>query len=246
MAITMVSNVLGTVVPIREIALMAKRYGATVVVDAAQAAGHIPIRIKELGPIDFLVFSAHKMFGPTGVGVLWAREELLEKMPPVQWGGDMIAEVRDDSTTCNQLPWKFEAGTPNIAGVIGLGATIDFINLWNLENLHSVEQNLTESALVSLHALNGIKIFGPLESKDRIGIFSFSMEFVHPHDLVSFLDLEGIAIRVGHLCAQPLLTKNGYTGINRLSLAAYNTSDELVFLFEKMAQAQKYFSKRGV
>lgn len=242
LALTYQSNVLGTVNPIAEIAHMAKEAGAIVVVDAAQAVPSRPIRIESLGPIDFLAFSAHKMCGPTGVGVLWGRKELLETMSLYHYGGDMILQVKDQVTTWNELPWRFEAGTPHIEGVIALGAAIDYLSSIGMDAIEEHERKLTEKALALLKEIPGLQIFGPPTAEDRGPAISFVLEGVHPHDLATFLDQSGIAVRAGHHCAQPLLAPLGISATTRASFYFYNTLEEVDLLVKALKDAKEYFS----
>lgn len=243
LAVTLMSNVLGTINPIREIAERAKKKGAVVVVDAAQAAAQIPIRISELGPIDFLAFSSHKVCGPTGVGVLWGRETLLKEMRPWQYGGDMILRVQDQDTTWNQLPWKFEAGTPNIAGIIAFGTAIDYLESIGMDTIRAHEKSLAEYALTQMQTVPGLKIVGPRTLENRGSTVSFVLEGVHPHDLATFLDMDGIATRAGHHCAQPLMSKLGIVATSRASFLFYNTQSEIDIFVESLKKAQKYFGR---
>jgi cysteine desulfurase/selenocysteine lyase len=207
------------------------------------------VKLAELGEIDFLAFSGHKLFGPTGIGVLWMREEVAStEMDPYQTGGDMISQVGDETTTWNELPWRFEAGTPNVAGVVGLGAAIEFVEEIGLNRVERFEAELTEQALKTLGTVPGLKIIGPLTTRARGSVLSFTLEGVHPHDLATYLDVEGIAIRAGHLCAQPLMRRLGVVAVNRASFALYNTPEEIELLALSLKAAQAYFSrgKKGV
>jgi cysteine desulfurase/selenocysteine lyase len=249
LAVTLMSNVTGVINPMREIARIARTYGARVAVDAAQAISHIPVKLEDLGEIDFLAFSGHKLFGPTGIGVLWVREEVaFHEMDPYQTGGDMIAQVGDEETTWNELPWRFEAGTPNVAGVVGLGAAIEFVEEIGLSRVEQYEAEITEQAIGALQSIGGVKIVGPVDTRARGSVLSFTLEGVHPHDLATYLDVEGIAIRAGHLCAQPLMRRLGVVAVNRASFALYNTPEEVALLAKALRGAQTYFSrgKRGV
>ncbi|MDZ4243681.1 MAG: SufS family cysteine desulfurase, partial [Candidatus Doudnabacteria bacterium] len=202
-ALTHISNVLGTVNPVEKIIKAAHKKGAMVLIDGAQAGGHISVDVQKLGA-DFYVLSGHKMYGPTGVGVLYGRKEILENMPPYQSGGHMIRSVDWQNSTWNDLPWKLEAGTANIADVIGLGAAIDFINKVGLRAVKNHELRIMNYVLRELGKISGIEIYGPESGKDRIGVISFNAAGVPPHDLASILDQRGIAIRTGHHCAMPL------------------------------------------
>ena len=241
LAVTAMSNVLGTINPIRDIAKLAKSYGAVVVVDAAQAMAHLNRKIADFGDIDFLAFSAHKMCGPTGIGILWGRKELLQKMPPYQYGGDMILQVTDELTTWNELPWKFEAGTPNYADAIAFGAALDYLEDVGLAQIEAHEASLIQYGRSLLSQIPGVKVLAPENSKAHGGVLSFTVAKVHPHDLATFLDAEGIAIRAGHHCAQPLMKKLGLAATNRASVSFYNTKDELGVLATQVQRAQEYF-----
>ncbi len=235
------SNVLGTINPVGEIVAEAKRIGAVTVIDAAQAAPHMPINVQELG-CDFLAVSGHKMLGPTGIGFLYGRRELLEAMHPFLHGGDMISTVTTESVTFNELPWKFEAGTPNIAGGIGLGAAIDYLSALGLENIYAHEQKILEYALAKLSQIAGLEIYGPKETKDRLAVISFNLEGVHPHDVAGVLDEAGIAVRSGHHCAQPLMSRLGMDNTARASFYIYNSEDDVDALVEALRTVQKLFA----
>lgn len=243
-AFTMMSNVLGTVNPVREMATLAKKAGALVFIDGAQGVVHLDFKISDLGPIDFLAFSAHKMCGPTGVGVLWARSEVLWAMQPYRYGGDMIAKVDDGTCTWNELPWKFEAGTPHIEGVIGFGAALDYLLALGRGNIAAHEKILTAYALKRLGAIEGLRIIGPATAESRGAVISFLVDGVHPHDLATFLDMEGIATRAGHHCAQPLMRAYGEAATIRASFYIYNTTDDVDRLAEAIIKAQDYFRVR--
>lgn len=245
LAITLMSNVLGTINPIREISLMAKEAGALVVVDGAQGVGHLPVNIGDLGHIDFFAFSSHKMCGPTGVGVLWGKEEVLDKMPPYQYGGDMILSVEDQLTRWNELPWKFEAGTPNIADVIAFGAAIDYLFDLDRAKIHAYETELTQKALDRLLRVPGLKILGPHTVEQRGAAVSFTLPQIHPHDLATYLDHQGIAVRAGHHCAQPLLKKLGVVASTRASFYFYNLPEEIDRLGTALEGALEYFGVKA-
>jgi cysteine desulfurase/selenocysteine lyase len=237
-AVSHVSNVLGTINPIAEIARQAHERGALVIVDGAQALAHLAVDVQALG-CDFYAFSAHKMFGPPGVGVLWGRAALLESMPPWQGGGDMVLEVRLDRATYQEPPHRFEAGTPNIAGVVGLGAAVDHREAL----LHAVtphEHELCARAMQAIGAVPGVKILGT--AAERIAIVSLTVDGVHPHDVAQVLDHEGIAVRAGHHCAQPLMTRFGVAGTVRASFAYYNTLDEIDALVRGLSAAREAFA----
>ena len=238
---SMMSNVVGILNPIQELSKMAKRYGALVVVDAAQGVAHTGINIRELPDVDFIAFSAHKMLGPSGVGVLWGRKSVLEKMSPYQYGGDMILVVKDDETTWNELPYKFEAGTPIIAGVIAFGVAIDYLQKVGMGAIRNYEEGLTQYALGQLREVSGLKVLGGFDQPNRGGVMSFTLQGVHPHDLGTFLDHEGVAIRAGHHCAQPLLAKLGIAATGRASLTLYNDEEDIVQLAHALKKAKSYF-----
>lgn len=239
-AFSHVSNVLGTINPVPAIAKRAKEVGAVVVIDGAQAAPHMTIRPREYG-IDFYAFSAHKMLGPTGVGVLWGRRELLEKMTPFQFGGEMIREVGFERITFNELPWKFEAGTPNIADVIAFDAALTYLEHIGMANIRQHEMALTKYAIERLSEIPGIEIQGPLDPVSRGGAISFTDPNIHPHDISTFLDSKGIAIRAGHHCAQPLMRSLGKVATARASVYIYNTESDIDALQVALVDMRKYF-----
>jgi cysteine desulfurase / selenocysteine lyase len=223
-AVTHVSNALGTVNPVAEIAGLAHRAGARVLVDGAQAVPRLPVDVTALG-CDFYAFSGHKLYGPTGIGCLWGRRELLEAMPPWQGGGDMIAEVRFEKTTFADVPHKFEAGTPDIAGAIGLGAAIDYLRGLGLERVARHEHELLVYGTALLAGIPGLRLIGT--AREKCGVLSFVLDGIHPHDIGTILDQEGIAIRAGHHCAQPLMERFGVPATARASLGVYNTREDL-------------------
>lgn len=223
-AMTQVSNVLGTVNDVEQIVTAARKVGATVLIDGAQGAVHHPLDVKALD-IDFYAFSSHKLYGPTGVGVLYGREELLEAMPPYQTGGDMIEQVSFERSTYAPLPNKFEAGTPNIAGVIAFGRAIEWIESIGFETIIAHEEALLAYATEKLKSIPELTIIG--EAKKRSGVISFALAGIHPHDIGTLLDHEGVAIRVGHHCAQPLMKRLGVPATARLSLGVYNNSEDI-------------------
>jgi cysteine desulfurase/selenocysteine lyase len=238
-AITQMSNVLGTITPVREIVEVAHAVGALVLVDGAQGVPHLPTDVQELG-LDFLVFSFHKMLGPTGVGILWARPEILEAMPPFLSGGDMISAVWRDRARWNELPWKFEAGTPNIGDVIACGMAIDYLQGIGMENVRAHEIELTDYALKGLKSLaDDVIIYGPLDARERGGVISFNFKDVHPHDVGQILNEAGIAIRAGHHCCQPLMRDLNVAGTARASFYLYNTKEEVDALLEALKEADK-------
>ena len=219
-----VSNVLGTVNPVQQVAQKAHERGIPVLVDAAQSAPHFAIDVQQLG-CDFLAFSGHKMYGPTGIGVLYGREEWLDRLPPYQGGGEMISTVRWEKTTFNELPFKFEAGTPDYVATHGLATAIDFISQLGLENIHAHEQQLVSYCHEQLSQISNLRILGP--DKDKDAVVSFIVSGIHPLDLGTLLDQLGVAVRTGHHCAQPLLERLGLTSTVRASFALYNTTDEV-------------------
>ena len=223
-ALAHISNALGTVNPVKEMIALAHKKNIPVLIDGAQAVPHMHVDVKELD-CDFYAFSSHKMFGPTGVGILYGKKELLEKMPPYQGGGDMIKSVTFEKTIYNDLPYKFEAGTPNIAGTIGLGAAIDYINSINLKVISAYEHDLLMYATAKLEQVKGVTIIG--KAKEKAGVISFIMDGIHPHDIGTILDDEGIAIRTGHHCAQPVMQRFGIPATARASFAFYNTKEEV-------------------
>jgi len=234
------SNVLGTINPIQEIAGRAHALGARVIVDAAQSVPHMPIDVRSLG-CDFLAFSAHKMLGPTGVGVLYGRPELLDAMDPLLGGGEMIQEVHLDRATYREIPWKFEAGTPNIAGVVAFRAALEYIEDLGMERIKAHEFALTCYALGRLSELNSVRILGGLEPQNRGGVISFVDRDVHPHDLATVLDRKGIAIRAGHHCAQPLMRRYDLPATARASFYIYNDRDDVDALMDGLGEVRKYF-----
>ena len=233
-----VSNALGTLVPVRRIVEIAHARGVPVLVDGAQAVPRLPVDVREIG-CDFYTFSSHKMYGSTGVGVLYGRAELLDAMPPYQGGGDMISSVTFEKTTWNVLPYKFEAGTPNIAGAIGFGTAIDYISAIGIENVTAHEEDLLDHATRSLSAIPGLNVIGT--AREKIGVLSFTLDGIHPHDVGTVLDQEGIAIRTGHHCAQPVMEFFGIPATARASLALYNTREEIDALAEGIRKVQRMF-----
>jgi cysteine desulfurase/selenocysteine lyase len=233
-----VSNALGTLLPIRKIVEIAHARGVPVLVDGAQAVPRLAVDVRELG-CDFYAFSAHKMYGPTGIGVLYGRADLLEEMPPYQGGGDMISSVSFEKTTWNVLPYKFEAGTPDIAGAIGLGAAVDYLTKVGIAGITAHEEELLEHATRSLSALPGLTVVGT--APEKIGVLSFTLDGIHPHDVGTVLDQEGIAIRTGHHCAQPVMEFFGIPATARASLALYNTRAEIDALTEGIRKVQRMF-----
>ncbi len=243
-AVVHASNVLGTINPVAEITELAHAQGALVLLDGAQSVPHLPVDVQAIG-CDFLAFSAHKMYGPTGVGVLWARAELLASMQPFLGGGDMISIVRPEGSTWADVPHKFEAGTPNIADVIAFGAAIDYLQQVGLAEAHAFETDLTAHAIDRLSTIDGISLHGPLDPRSRTGLISFTLPGVHPHDVSEVLDTHGVAIRAGHHCAQPLMRRLGVPATNRASFGIYNTKDEIEVLMEGLHHALEVYGDAG-
>ncbi len=239
-AFSLMSNVLGTISDADRIIPMCKKAGALVLVDGAQAVPHMPVDMQRLG-CDFFAFSGHKMMGPTGVGVLWARRDVLDTMVPFQGGGDMIREVHKHETTWNDLPYKFEAGTPNIADVVGLGAAIDYLTGIGMENMRRHEMELTEYALGRMSAIKGVEIYGTPDMKKRGGVISFNFHDVHPHDVAQLLDDDGIAIRSGHHCAQVLMERLNVAATSRASFYIYNTRQDVDAMIESLENVARVF-----
>ena len=238
LAVAHVSNALGTVNPIRTMIRQAHAVGALVLVDGAQAVAHQPVDVQALG-CDFYAFSGHKLYGPTGIGVLYGRRELLAAMPPWQGGGDMIRTVSFEGSTWAEPPQRFEAGTPNIAGVIGLSAAIDYVEQVGLERIAAHEHALLAHATEAVQQLPGVKLIGT--AADKAAILSFVVDGIHPHDLGTILDVEGVAIRAGHHCAMPLMTRFGIPGTARASFALYNSQDDVTALVAAIDKAQRMF-----
>ncbi|HUD72236.1 MAG TPA: cysteine desulfurase, partial [Dongiaceae bacterium] len=234
-----VSNALGTVNPVAEVARLAHARGALLLVDGAQAAPHLPIDVRALGA-DFYAFSAHKCFGPTGIGVLYGRADLLEAMPPWQGGGDMIRSVTFAETTYNRVPYKFEAGTPDIAGVVGMAAAIDYLGRLGWPAIEAHESDLLAHATRALQASPGVTVLAA--EAPRVGVVSFTLEGVHPHDVGTILDMQGIAVRAGHHCAQPLMDRLHVPATARASLAFYNTREEIDALVAGLARVREVFA----
>ena len=239
-AVTHCSNVLGTINPIRQLADAAHKVGAVILVDGAQAVPHLAVDVQALD-VDFYVFSGHKMCGPTASGILYGRRQLLEAMPPFMGGGEMIREVTATGFTCNDLPYKFEAGTPSIAESIGLGVAVEYLQSIGLDKIRNHEKQITGYALARLQELVEIKILGPLDIEKRGGLVAFTFSDIHPHDLATFFDQEGIAVRAGHHCAMPLHTKLGLGATTRASFYLYNTRDEVDVFISALHKAKKFF-----
>jgi cysteine desulfurase/selenocysteine lyase len=242
LAVTHMSNVLGTINPVTELARRAHAVGAKVLVDGAQSTPHLAIDVKTLGA-DFFVFSAHKMLGPTGLGVLWAPRALLESMDPFLGGGDMISQVWPDRATWNELPYKFEAGTPNITGAIAFGAAVDYLNQVGMDNVRAHEKEITAYALGALKdRFPKIVLHGPADVSQRGGVVSFDLPGVHPHDIGTILDRDGVAVRAGHHCCQVLMKKFGVSGTARASFYLYNTRGEVDALVASLGQVERLFA----
>jgi cysteine desulfurase / selenocysteine lyase len=237
-SIAYVSNSLGTINPVKKIIQAAHKHGVPVLLDAAQAVNHLPVDVQELD-CDFLTFSGHKLYGPTGIGVLYGKEVLLEKLPPFMGGGDMIAKVTFEETTYNQLPFKFEAGTPDIAGAIGLGAAIDYVTSIGLPEIFQYEKELLEYAERKLSEIEELRIIGTAENK--CSVISFVLDNIHPHDVGTFLDFEGIAVRTGHHCTQPVMDRFGIPATSRASFGLYNTKEEADILADGIKKVIEVF-----
>ncbi|MBN2366401.1 MAG: cysteine desulfurase [Calditrichaeota bacterium] len=237
-SVTHMSNVFGTINPVRGLIQKAREHGIPVMLDGAQSVPHLPTDVQELD-CDFLAFSGHKMCGPTGIGILYAKEKYLEEMDPYQGGGEMISAVWLDKATWNDPPHKFEAGTPNIAGAIALGAAVDYLNSIGMEKITTYEQKLTTYALSSLQSIEDMKIYGM--APFRGGVISFNLGEIHPHDMAQFLDSQGIAVRAGHHCAQPVMRKLEIPATTRASFYLYNTFDEIDRLVISLLKAREFF-----
>ncbi|HFI0634511.1 TPA: cysteine desulfurase [Streptococcus suis] len=236
-----VSNVLGSVAPIGEIAELVHQVGAYLVVDGAQSVPHMAVNVQELD-VDFYAFSGHKMLGPTGIGVLYGKEELLNLMSPVEFGGEMIDFVYEQSATWKELPWKFEAGTPNIAGAIGLGAAIDYLTEIGMDAIQAHEAELVDYVFPKLQAIPGLTIYGSQDLSKRTGVIAFNLDDLHPHDVATALDYEGVAVRAGHHCAQPLLRYLQVPATVRASFYIYNTKADCDKLVEAIIKTKEFFN----
>ncbi|HHG6295326.1 TPA: cysteine desulfurase [Streptococcus suis] len=236
-----VSNVLGGVVPIGEIAELVHQVGAYLVVDGAQSVPHMAVNVQELD-VDFYAFSGHKMLGPTGIGILYGKEELLNRMSPVEFGGEMIDFVYEQSATWKELPWKFEAGTPNIAGAIGLGAAIDYLTEIGMDAIQAHEAELVDYVFPKLQAIPGLTIYGSQDLSKRTGVIAFNLDDLHPHDVATALDYEGVAVRAGHHCAQPLLRYLQVPATVRASFYIYNTKADCDKLVEAIIKTKEFFN----
>jgi cysteine desulfurase/selenocysteine lyase len=240
-AVTQCSNVLGTINPIKEIAKKAHEVNALCLVDAAQSVPHSPVDVQNLD-CDLLAFSGHKMLGPTGIGVLYGKEKVLEEMEPMLGGGEMIREVHLGRATWNDVPWKFEGGTPDPAGAVGLGAAIDYLSSLGMQNVRQHEVELTTYGLEMLGKIKGIRILGPMDPKKRGGLIAFTIPEAHPHDIAAILDAEGIAIRSGHNCAQPLMERCGIPATARASFYVYNSPEDIDRLVKGLKKVQEVFA----
>jgi cysteine desulfurase/selenocysteine lyase len=238
-AVAHVSNALGTVNPLAQLIGLAHEKNIPVLVDGAQAVPHMKVDVQALD-CDFYTLSSHKMFGPMGIGVLYGKAHLLEAMPPYQGGGDMISSVTFDKTIYNKLPFKFEAGTPDVGGAIGLGAAIDYLNAIGIDNIAKYEHEVVSYATERLSALSGVRLIGT--ARERAGVVSFVIENIHPHDVGTILDQEGIAIRTGHHCAQPIMQRFGIPATARASFAFYNTKEEVDALVNGIIKVQEVFA----
>ena len=244
-ALAQVSNVLGTVNPVKEIAQLAHQHQAIMVVDGAQAVAHMPVDVQDLD-CDFYCFSGHKMCGPTGIGVLYGKQALLEKMEPVAFGGEMIDFVDLYESTWTELPWKFEAGTPNIAGAIGLGAAIDYLEKIGMQTIHEYEQAIVAELLPKLQQIEGLTIYGPQNPTEHTAVIAFNLDHLHPHDVASALDMQGIAVRAGHHCAQPLIKELGCFATARASFYFYNTKEEADQLVAAILATKEFFANGAI
>jgi cysteine desulfurase/selenocysteine lyase len=233
-----VSNALGTVNPVSQMVRIAHARGVPVLLDGAQAVAHLAVDVRALD-CDFYVFSAHKMYGPTGIGALYGKAALLERMPPWQGGGDMIASVTFEKTTYNTLPYRFEAGTPNIAGVVGFGAAVDFLRRFDIRDVAAHEERLLRDATARVSALDGVRVIG--RARDKAGVLSFVVEGVHPHDIGTVLDREGVAVRTGQHCAQPVMDRYGVPATVRASFALYNTDEDVDALVRALVKVREVF-----
>ncbi|MGT2637064.1 cysteine desulfurase [Streptococcus ratti] len=236
-----VSNVLGCINPIKEIAQLTHQHNAYMVVDGAQSAPHMPIDVQDLD-CDFFAFSGHKMLGPTGIGVLYGKEDILNQMSPIEFGGEMIDFVYEQEATWKELPWKFEAGTPNIAGAIAFGAALDYLTELGMDQVHAHEQELVDYVLPKLQAIEGLTVYGPEDPTKHVGVIAFNLDGLHPHDVATALDYEGVAVRAGHHCAQPLINALGIHSAARASFYIYNTKEDCDKLIEAIIKTKEFFN----
>lgn len=240
-SLAQVSNVLGCINPVKEIAKLAHQVGAYMVVDGAQSAPHMATDVQDLD-CDFFTLSGHKMLGPTGIGVLYGKEEILNRMNPIEFGGEMIDFVYEQEATWKELPWKFEAGTPNIAGAFALGAAVDYLSALGMENVHAYEQELVDYVLPKLHEIEGLTVYGPENPSQHAGVIAFNIDGLHPHDVATALDYEGVAVRAGHHCAQPLINHLGISSAARASFYIYNTKEDCDKLVEAILATKEFFN----
>ncbi|MGX6962368.1 cysteine desulfurase [Vagococcus xieshaowenii] len=236
-----VSNVLGVTTPIKELVQLAHEVEAIMVVDGAQAVPHMPVNVQELD-VDFYAFSGHKMCGPTGIGVLYGKQHWLEKIEPIEFGGEMIDFVYEQDSTWAELPYKFEAGTPNIAGAIGLGAAIDYLTALDMSQIHAYEQAIVEYVLPKLQAIEGVSVYGPSTTANHSAVLSFNIDGVHPHDVATAMDMQGVAVRAGHHCAQPLLSYLEVKATARASFYFYNTLEEADKFIDAVIATKEFFN----
>lgn len=241
-SVTHASNVLGVVNPIKELAQMAHQHGAIMIADGAQSAPHMVIDVQDMN-VDFFAFSGHKMLGPTGIGVLYGKYDVLNKMNPAQFGGEMIELVDLHEATFQPLPWRFEAGTPNIAGAIGLGAAVDYLTNIGMTEIEAYEQSLVSYALPKIKKIPGVTVYGPQDSEHHSGVIAFNLDSVHAHDLATALDQEGIEVRAGHHCTQPLMRYLGIAATVRVSLYIYNTREEIDHFIDIIGKIKEYFNR---
>lgn len=239
-AVTHASNVMGTVTPLKQLAKLAHEHGAIIVGDGAQAVPHMKVDVTDLD-VDFYAFSGHKMMSPTGIGVLYGKQALLEAMPPYQYGGEMIGSVTEQESTWAALPYKFEAGTQNIAGAVGLGAAIDYLTAIGMDRIEVHERELVQTVLPQLLAIEGLTVYGPTDPAKHTGVISFNLGHLHPHDLATALDMEGVAVRAGHHCAQPLMNYLGLEASARASFYLYNTAADAEKLVSALKEAKEFF-----
>lgn len=240
-AVTHVSNVLGTINPIQQLSTLAHQHHAVLVVDGAQAVAHFPVNVQELGA-DFYAFSGHKMYGPTGIGVLYGRHQLLSAMPPYQYGGEMITEVHQQVSRWADPPSRFEAGTPNIAGAIGLGAAVDYLNHLAMTNIQEHEQAMMDDVLPRLNSLPVVTVYGPHDPSQHSGVVAFNIAGIHPHDVATALDMDGVAVRAGHHCAQPLMEVLGVPATVRASFGLYNNQQDADQLLQAIQDTKEFFN----
>lgn len=239
-SVTQVSNVLGVINPVKKLAELAHKHGAVMVVDGAQSTPHMPVDVQDLD-CDFFAFSGHKMLSETGIGVLYGKEDLLNAMTPVEYGGEMIEFVKKYDTTWNELPWKFEAGTPNIAGAISLGYAIDYLNTIGMQKIADYEHQIVSYVMPKLLAIDDLEVYGPKDPDKHTAVISFNLKGLHPHDLATGLDMEGVAVRAGHHCAQPLMTYLGLSATARASFYFYNSLEDADKLVDAIIATKEFF-----